>query len=266
MHEHSDDDHHSHDEHEHGHSHDHHDHSSKFLIKLIDKKQVAEGTMAFSFERPAGLEFKPGQHAEWTLINPPETDAEGNSRMFSLASSPSEQRLTLATRMRDTAFKRVLGKMNTGDTIQLANPHGSFTLHGDSTKPAVFLIGGIGITPVFSIIKNATEKQLPHKLFLFYSNRRPEDAPFLEQLTELANQNHNFRFVPTMTEPEKSAKTWNGETGYIDRTMIEKYVIDIQTAIYYLSGPEAMVAAMRKVLASANINDDNIKTEEFSGY
>lgn len=265
MHEHTDDNHGGHEDHEH--NHDHHSHeSSKFLIKLIEKKRVAEGTMAFSFEHPAGVEFKAGQHAEWTLINPPETDAEGNSRMFSLASSPSEQRLTLATRMRDTAFKRVLRKMNTGDTIQLANPHGSFTLHGDTTKPVVFLIGGIGITPVLSIIKDATERHLPHQLFLFYSNRRPEDAAFLQELTELTNQNHNFKFVPTMTAPEKSGKTWNGETGYIDRAMIEKYVTDIRAAIYYLSGPEAMVAAMQKVLAEAGINDDYIKTEEFSGY
>lgn len=266
MHEHSDDDHDGHDEHEHGHSHDHGHSSSKFLIKLIEKKQVAEGTMAFSFERPAGVDFKAGQHAEWTLINPPETDAEGNSRMFSLASSPAEEWLTFATRMRDTAFKRVLGKMNTGDTIQLANPHGSFTLHNDTTKPAVFLIGGIGITPVFSIIKDATERLLPHKLFLFYSNRRPEDAAFLNELTELAHSNHNFTFVPTMTEATKSAQAWNGETGYITQAIIEKYVADMRTAIYYLSGPEAMVAAMRKVLAESGVNDDNIKTEEFSGY
>lgn len=265
MHEHSDDDQHGHDEHEH--THDHHSHeSSKFIVKLIDKKQVAEGTMAFSFERPAGLEFKAGQHAEWTLINPPETDAEGNSRMFSLASSPSEQRLTFATRMRDTAFKRVLGKMNIGDTLQIANPHGSFTLHNDTTKPAVFLIGGIGITPVFSVIKDATERQLPHQLFLFYSNRRLEDAPFFEQLTELAHQNPNFTFVPTMTEPQKSAQPWSGETGYITNAMIQKYIANMHTAIYYLSGPEVMVSAMRKVLSEAGVNDGNIKTEEFSGY
>ncbi len=254
------------DEHSHGHGHDHGGASSKFIVKLVSKKQVAEGTMAFTFERPAGVEFKAGQHAEWTLTSPPETDAEGNNRMFSIASSPSEQGLTIATRMRDTAYKRVLGKMDTGDTIQLANPHGSFTLHNDITKPAVFLIGGIGITPVFSIIKDATERQLLHKLFLFFSNRRLEDAPFLSELMELEHSNHNFTFVPTMTEAAKSAQDWHGESGYIDRAMIEKYVTNVHAAIYYLSGPETMVAAMRKVLAGAGVDEDNIKTEEFSGY
>ncbi len=259
MHQHTDNDHHAH-------GHDHGHESNKFIVKLLDKKEAAEGTMAFFFERPDEIAFRAGQHAEWTLINPPETDAEGNSRMFSLASSPSEKRLMIATRMRDTAFKRILGRMNIGDTLQIASPHGSFTLHDDVTKPAVFLIGGIGITPVFSIIKDATENELPHQLYLLYSNRRPEDAAFLKELQELSTKNQNFKFIPTMTEPGKSSQDWNGETGYIDRSMVEKYIKDMQTAIYYLSGPPAMVGAMRKLLNEAGVNDDYIKTEEFSGY
>lgn len=222
--------------------------------------------MAFSFKRPEGFQFKAGQHAEWTLINPPETDSEGNNRMFSLVSSPLNPQLTIATRMRDTAFKRVLGRMNNGDTLQVANPHGSFTLHTDATKPAVFLIGGIGITPVMSIIKDATEKNLAYKMYLFYSNRRLEDAAFFEELKELAGENSHFTFIPTMTQPETSHKSWSGETGYINRQMIEKYVPNVQTSINYISGPINMVAAMRQVLKEGDENDDNIKTEEFSGY
>jgi len=248
-----------------GHTSDH-GHSLGFEVKLLEKKEIAEGTMAFTFQRPEGLEFKAGQHAEWTLINPPETDAEGNNRMFSLVSSPSEDKLEIATRMRDTAFKRVLGKMNIGDTISVANPHGSFTLHNDITKPAVFLIGGIGITPVMSIIKDATERNLPHQLFLFYSNRQIEDAAFFEELKKLAEKNSQFTFIPTMTKPEMSSQSWSGETGYIDRSMIEKYVPNFLNAIYYISGPVAMAATMRKLLNEVGVNEDNIKTEEFTGY
>jgi ferredoxin-NADP reductase len=253
-------------EHSHEHVHDHEDESNTFVVKLVNKRQVAEGTMAFSFERPSGFQYKAGQHTDWQLIDPPETDAEGDSRTFSLVSSPAESQITFATRMRDTAFKRVLGRMNVGDSLQVASPHGSFTLHNDITTPAVFLIGGIGVTPVFSMIKDATERNLPHQLLLFYSNRRPEDAAFLRELTELAKNNSHFTFVPTMTEPEKSAQKWDGETGFIDQVMMEKYVKDVQSAIYYLSGPPAMVAAMRKLLNEVGLNEDRIKTEEFSGY
>jgi ferredoxin-NADP reductase len=69
-----------------------------------------------------------------------------------------------------------------------------------------------------------------------------------------------------MTEPEKSAIPWQGEVGYIDRTMLEKYLSDISLHIYYLSGPPAMVEAMRTLLNKAGVDDDTIKSEEFSGY
>jgi len=87
--------------------------------------------------------------------------------------------------------------------VKIDGPSGSLTLHKNSSKPAVFLAGGIGITPFLSIVRQAAKDKLPHRLHLFYSNRRPEDAPFLDTLTELfAESNPNFRFVPTMTEIE----------------------------------------------------------------
>ncbi|MDF1929996.1 hypothetical protein PGH45_07875 [Legionella pneumophila] len=65
---------------------------------------------------------------------------------------------------------------------------------------------------------------------------------------------------------EKSKQPWTGEKGFINREMLEKYIKDLTTPIYYISGPATMVAAMRKMLNEADINDDNIRTEEFSGY
>src|ERR1700688_1019187 len=77
-------------------------------FELIRREEVAEGTMAFHFEKPSGFNFKAGQFADVTLTNPPETDAEGNTRTFSIASPPFENELVFTTRMRDTAFKRSL--------------------------------------------------------------------------------------------------------------------------------------------------------------
>ena len=108
----------------------------------------------------------------------------------------------VATRMRDSAFKRALKRIPLGTTVKIDGPSGSLTLHKNSSKPAVFLAGGIGITPFLSILRQAAKDKIPHCLYLFYSNRRPEDAPFLETLTELQRANPNFRFVPTMTEIE----------------------------------------------------------------
>ena len=134
---------------------------------LRRREEIADGTMAFHFEKPTGFVFKAGQFGDFTLINPSETDAEGNTRGFSLTSAPYEADLMFATRMRDTAFKRVLKTMEIGTEVSLDAPYGSFTLHNNPRIPAVFLTGGIGVTPVRSIVLQAAHDNLPHRIFLF---------------------------------------------------------------------------------------------------
>ena len=201
-------------------------------VKLNGREQVCEGTMAFQFDKPDGFDFRAGQAVDVTLLNPPETDAEGNIRTFSIASSPFESRLMIATRMRDSAFKRVLKSMPLGSAVKIDGPSGSLTLHKNSSKPAVFLAGGIGITPFLSILRQAAHEKLPHQLYLFFSNRRPEDAPFLDTLNELQKTNPKFRFVPTMTEAGKSHQKWIGQTGFIDSNMLANTVSSVQGPIY----------------------------------
>lgn len=237
-----------------------------YKTKLKSRDEIANGTMAFRFEKPEGFDYNAGQFGDYTLMSPSETDAEGNTRGFSLASAPHEGDLMFATRMRDTAFKRVLKTMEVGTEVSLDAPYGSFTLHHNTQIPAVFLTGGIGVTPVRSIILQATHDNLPHKIFLFDSNRRPEDSAFLDELMNAQKKNPNYTFVGTMTEMEKSGRKWDGETGYITKAMLEKYVGDLTLPIYYLAGPASMVTAMRKTLNESGVDDDNIRTEEFSGY
>src|ERR1043165_5212195 len=110
-----------------------------YKTTLQKKEEVADGTMAFHFEKPGGFVFKAGQFGDFTLINPVETDTEGNTRGFSLASAPYEDSLMFATRMRDTAFKRVLKTIEPRMELTLDAPYGSFTLHNDASRPAVFL-------------------------------------------------------------------------------------------------------------------------------
>jgi NAD(P)H-flavin reductase len=114
-----------------------------FICKLKDRKEVAEGTMAFRFEKPPGWTFKAGQYLDMTLLDPPETDSEGNVRSFSIASAPHEETLMVATRMRDTAFKRVLKTMSFGTAVKIEGPSGDLTLQNEVTRTDVFLAGGI---------------------------------------------------------------------------------------------------------------------------
>jgi ferredoxin-NADP reductase len=229
-------------------------------------EEVAEGTMAFHFAKPAEFQFRAGQSVDITLLNPPETDAEGNTRAFSIASAPFDEDLMIATRMRDTAFKRVLRNAAPGLQVKIEGPSGSFVLHRKTERNAVFLAGGIGITPFFSIIRQAAHDKASHQLYLFYSNRRPEDAAFLDVLSKVPAQNPNFSLIPTMTGMDKSHRDWKGETGFINGDMLARHLPSLQGPIYYLAGPPAMVAAMRRMLTDAGVDEDEIRTEEFSGY
>lgn len=233
------------------------------ILKLVNKREVAPSTIEFHFEKPAGFTFKPGQYGGFTLINPSETDAGGITRRFSLLSTPNDAQVKIAMRIQQSAYKRVLNTLPNGSEIKFAGPTGNFTLHEDTSIPAVFIAGGIGITPFLCMIKHASESKSQQKLYLFYGNQSPETAAFLPELNQLAKDNPNFTFIPTM---EKADINWQGETGFVTHTMIKKYVSDINEAIYYVCGGPAMVSALQELLIEMGIAEDKIKVEDFPGY
>jgi len=238
----------------------------KYETALARNETVAEGTMAFHFAKPANFTFKPGQSMNVSLIDPPETDAKGNARTFSIVSAPHEAELVVATRMRDTAFKRVLKAMPAGGRVALRGPAGLFTLDPADARPAAFLAGGIGVTPFVSMLRDAAQSGLERDLWLFYSNRRPEDAAFLDELAALPKRNPQLHFVGTMVEMDKSSRPWSGERGFLDRAMLERHLKSVAGKVYYVAGPPGLVEAMQKMLTGAGVSEEAIHTDEFFGY
>jgi len=235
-------------------------------IGLRSRIEVAERTLAFHFEKPPGWTFKAGQYVDLTLIDPPETDSQGNRRAFSIASAPGEETLMIATRMRDTAFKRVLEAMPIGAAVKIEGPLGNLTLHNDARRPAVLLAGGIGITPFRSILVGAATQRLAHRIVLLYSNRRPEDAPFLAELDELQRKNPNYTLIATMTGMSKSRLPWHGERGPIDREKLTRCLSSLASPICYVAGPPAMVNGLLDALEECGVSGDDLRSEDFSGY
>jgi ferredoxin-NADP reductase len=229
-------------------------------IALRRREPVAEGTLAFYFEKPVGFSHEAGQNAMFTLIDPPENDAAGPTRPFTIASAPHEPELMIATRMRDTAFKRSLGRAALGTYLEMEGPAGVMVLHEDASRPAVFLAGGIGITPFLAMARDAAQRCLPHHITLFYSNRRPEHAAFLRELEGLHGP--RFRLVATMTE----APGWKGERRLIGRELLAEHLGDLRAPIYYFAGPPGMTMAMQGMLRELGIAEDEMRSEEFYGY
>ncbi|MEO7350130.1 MAG: FAD-dependent oxidoreductase [Terrimesophilobacter sp.] len=241
------------------------------IIRLLEKIDEADGVMSFRFEKPAGFDYVAGQFADYTLPDPPETDAEGNIRGFTLSSAPYEPFLMATTRMRDTAFKRVWRGAPIGTEVELDAPYGSFTLHNNVKRPAVFLTGGIGITPARSIALQSVHDASGHRIVVMCSSKSADGIPFMDEFLQLDSSHESFTFVPTITRPDdapesRAADPWTGETGHIDAAMLARYVDDLSAPIYYLSGPGPMVKAMRTLLDGAGVDSDDIRAEEFTGY
>jgi ferredoxin-NADP reductase len=223
---------------------------------LKGREPVALGTMAFRFEKPAGFSFRPGQSVSLALLEPP-PEPNGARRTFSLTSAPSQDELVVATRMREaSAYKRALGTLPVGAKVRLTGPLGAMTLHEDGMRPAVFIAGGIGITPFLSMLRQAAHDRLTHRLLLLYSNRRPQDAAFLPDLQALERTNENFRLQAIMTA---NAGRISGET-------VKRFVGGIAHPVYYLAGPPSMVEGLTSVLKRIGVTDDDLQSEEFYGY
>jgi ferredoxin-NADP reductase len=237
-----------------------------YKVSLQAHKTLCAGTSAFYFEKPEGFEFEAGQFANFALLTTPDSDLKGNTRDLSIASAPYERNLMVAMRVRATAFKRTLNSLPLGTELLLEGPYGWMTLPRNSTRPAVLLAGGIGITPFRSLVWSEAESLSPRKILLFYSVRVPEEAAFLQELQEMEQYNRRYKLICTVTQPEKAKMPWRGETGRISIQMLSKWIPDLSAPIYYIAGPPGMVVSVRKALIGSGIAEEDIRAEEFFGY
>ncbi len=256
---------------------------NEFELTLLEKQEHKDtDVMSFRFGRQDNISheifnYKAGQYAFFDIggVN---NDSKGPVRHFSLASSPTEEEIMISTRIRDTPYKKRLSSLEIGSKAKVSKPLGKFVLHDDYSKPAVLLSGGIGVTPFRSMIKYATDKQLPMSIVLFDSNRNVPNTLYKEKFDECLNRNKNLKIVYTITEKEDDnqtssaidvSKEWKGERGRIDKAMLTKYLNDneITNSIFYICGPPNMVNAMKELLQEGlQIPKDRIRIEEFTGY
>jgi ferredoxin-NADP reductase len=234
----------------------------RLALRFVHQQHEAENGTSFFFQPESPLTFRAGQYLRYMLPHA-DPDTRGISRSFSIASSPDEPLLRLTTRLSTppSTFKQALARLHPGAMVDASGPFGQF-VYPESDVPTVFIAGGIGITPMRSILGDLASRNVRLRSTLFYSNAS-QDIPFRTWLDGLAEDWPELRVIYTVTRP---APEWKGPTGRIDAAFIKQYVPDVAPSLFMVSGPTPLVDAMRATLADVGVDPDQVKHEAFPGY
>lgn len=238
----------------------------RFMLNLQEKIQCGGDICNFVFVPDRKLQFRPGQYIEWTLGHK-NSDNRGNRRYFTIASSPTEEKVHLGVKFypKSSTFKAKLVDMKPGEKVSVAQLAGDFVLPRDKKRKLVFIAGGIGITPFRSMMKYMVDTHDQRSVVLFYSNKIASEIAYRD-VFEQAEKNNGAKVVYTLTDKEKIPQGWTGYKGYVDAEMIAREAPDYRERTFYISGPHGMVVAFEKVLQNMGVHSDHIKVDFFPGF
>ena len=232
------------------------------LLTLTARHREAETFESFHFEPEHPFTFEAGQYLHYTLPHP-DPDDRGVSRYFTIASAPAERFVLLTTRFSTpgSSFKQALGRLEEGAVVEAAGPSGEF-VYSDPERPAVFIAGGVGITPFRSILVDLASRSSTSDITLLYANSTP-DIPFHQLFDDLATQLPSLKVAYTVSQP---GPDWRGSVGRIDERFIRAYAPLAREPLFYVAGPEAMVQSTTETLRAIGVGADRIREDFVPGY
>lgn len=224
----------------------------RYKLTLDSVVDEASDVKSFHFTPETPIDYIPGQFLKYFLSHPHQ-DERGVSRYFTISSAPSEKTIMISTKFvpgDGSTFKQSLLKLNPGDPIEAEGPSGKF-IYDDPTKEAVFIAGGIGITPFRSILVELDHQDINAPITLLYANKT-EDIPFKELFDKFAAKHDKLKI--------------NYVTGLITQEILNSLIVNHQSSVFYLSGPEPMVESLKKQLQELGLPSEAVKTDYFPGY
>jgi ferredoxin-NADP reductase len=226
----------------------------EYDVEFLGAEKCGEDILIARFERPVGYEFAPGQ---WFTLRL-QTEAGSQTRTFSHCSAPRDDQLEMATRLSGSAFKIALARLSRGDVVRIAGPGGRLALP-DGAPKVVFLAGGVGITPIRSMLRDAVQRDRRFTdAALFYGNRDAGCSPFLAEFEQMGS--HGVRVVVCYERPPEG---WLGESGFITAEIVRRHLDPSQGQLFVVTGPPAMVEAMEQVLDDLGVADERRLVERF---
>jgi ferredoxin-NADP reductase len=233
--------------------------------QIKEKQEVARETLMVVFDLLGEeVDFKAGQYFWVTLPNVGYDDERGLRRHITVVTSPNERGvLGLATRLRDTAFKKTLAELDVGAEVDVEHPKGDFSLPLETARPFVFIAGGIGITVFHCMLHYIVEEGLPHRVTLVYSNRDRESTAFFDELEAMDREHENISVVFVMTDDPE----WEGEKRRVDADVLRDHLDgELGDYVHIAAGPPGLVEAMETALKAAGVPEAQVLVQRFAGY
>ena len=202
----------------------------------------------------------PGQY----LVLSPVIDGKKVNRTYTIASSPTQPAWCEITVKREE-MGQVSGhlhhQLREGDLLQVSAPAGRFTFDGSSAESVVLIAGGVGITPLMSILRYLTDQRWRGEIHFVYSAKTPADIIFRQELEDLQKRFPNLRLHVTLTRAE--GEKWSGRTGRITRELLLHAIPDLARHPVYICGPDSMMEPTKALLRSIGVPAQAIKSEAF---
>ena len=218
--------------------------------------QETHDTRTFRFRLPDGGPL-PFEHVAGQYINLKlRIDGRRVNRSYTIASAPTRPDYCEITvkRVPDGYASHYLHDVVVeGDRIAVSAPAGVFHFAGHEAERIVLLAGGVGITPMMSVVRSLTDRSWAGDIYLIFSVRRPEDVIFEAELAELQRRFRNLHLEIVVSS----------QRGHITRELIERHVPGLKAGPIMMCGPGPMMDAMRAILVDIGIPDDEIHQEEF---
>ena len=234
-----------------------------FTLTLKESREVADGTRLFIFDKPEGYEFQAGQYVALTVPNLIAPDEKRGIRSFSLSSAPCQDEIWFTMRNGESGFKKTFWAMQPGSIITVTKPVGFFTLNAEDPRPVVFLVGGIGITPVRSILTQAAHDGSKQAFTLFYANRFLKDAAYHDEIGALDLP--GLKIVDVLSQSDEVCTPHENEHGYICEEFLSKHVDRIADSLYYIVGSPDFITAMETMVLGLGVPKEQIKKDPFTG-
>jgi ferredoxin-NADP reductase len=234
----------------------------QFDSEFFDIIQRTPEVKSFRFPiRVESAPYVPGQFFFLTIM----INGEEAVHHFSFSSSPTDEGyIEFTKRITQHDFSQALDQMPKGSWAHLQGPQGNFVLPAEGSK-IVFLTGGIGITPVRSMLRYMTYNKLNYDVVLLYGSGRAEDIVFHDELGELAVSHPAVKIEHILSGPSVPPD-WKGKTGFIGKELVVELVPDYEERLFYVSGPPKMVITLVEQLNALNIPPEQIRQDSFTGY